>query len=255
MSDRLRVLFWDLETAPMMAYIFQLKTEYVSPDKLLHETFMLSWSAKWEGEKKVHSAVLTGDEARAQDDRRIVESIADLVREADVVVAHHGDRFDVPVLNNRVLMQGLPPLGNVKTMDTRAMAAKSFRMASNKLDHLAYQMFGERKLKTDFDLWRDCYFGEERALKKMVKYNRKDVVLLERVYHAMEPYVQGLPRLHTAVEPGERTCPFCGEEALRKKGTYHTNASSFQKYMCTECGRNSRSRKADKTKLDVVPLR
>jgi DNA polymerase III epsilon subunit-like protein len=250
-----RVLIFDIETAPMLAYIWRAKTEYVNPGAITHEVFLLSWAAKWEGARKIHGDVLAPEEALAQDDGRIVQSLADMIREADVVVAHFGNFFDIPMLNNRLLLLDQEPLGPVRSIDTKALAARSFRLASNKLDYIAQALGIGSKIKTDFDLWVDCYHGDARALAKMYRYNRKDVTLLEEVYGRLKPYVKGLPRLVDAEYQDERVCPSCGADALTKRGLYRTNASTFQKWVCGECGRCSRSRQADKTKkLLNVPI-
>lgn len=250
-----RVLIFDIETAPMLAYIWRAKTEYVNPQAITHEVFLLSWAAKWEGGRKVHGDVLTGDEAYNQDDGRIVQSLADMIREADVVVAHYGNGFDIPMLNNRLLLLGQEPLGPVRSIDTKALAARSFRLASNKLDYIAEALGIGNKIKTEFQWWVDCYHGDEKALQRMYRYNRKDVTLLEKVYDRLKPYVKNLPRLVDAEHENERVCPSCGSDALQKRGVYRTNASTFQKWTCTACGRCSRSRTADKSKkLANVPL-
>lgn len=251
----MRTLFWDIETAPMLAYIWQAKTEYVQMDAITHEVFMLSWAAKWEGGQKVYSDVLSPGEAVAQDDNRIVASLADMVREADMVVAHNGDRFDIPVLNNRLLLLGGEPLGPVKTIDTWRLARKSFRLASNKLDYLAQQLGVGEKLHTDFSLWKRCYVGDEQALAKMHRYNRRDVRILEGVYERLQPYVKGLPRLVDGEYQDQHACPSCGSVALQRRGFHRTNASTFQRWKCNDCGRWSRSRTAEREmKLARVPL-
>lgn len=251
----MRTLILDIETATLLAHVFQLKVDYISPEAVTHETFMLCWAAKWEGKPKMVSDVLTGHEAVAQDDSRIVQSLADLIREADVVVAHNGDRFDIPMLNNRLLLLGLEPLGPVKTIDTLTLARKSFRLASNRLDYVATRLGVGSKLPTSFDLWRQCYQGDEQALARMVKYNRHDVKILESVYHRLKPYVKGLPRLVDG-EMGKRgVCPSCGEDSLQRRGYHRTNASTFQRLVCTACGRWCRERVAEKAaKLAHVPL-
>lgn len=252
----MKTLLFDIETAPMLAYIWRAKTEYVNPQAIIHEVFLLSWAAAWEGQRKIHGDVLTSDEALAQDDSRIVKSLADMIREADIVVAHFGNGFDIPMLNNRLLLLGQEPLGPIRSIDTKALAAKSFRLASNKLDYLAESLGLGNKLKTDFQWWVDCYHGDEAALKRMYKYNRKDVTLLGKVYERLKPYVKGLTRLVDADEAeNSRACPFCGKDALQKRGYYRTQASTFQQFTCTECGRCSRSRTSLKSKkLDHHPL-
>ena len=251
----LRILFFDIETAPMLAYIWQAKTEYVNTGMITHDTFLISWSAKWGGEKKVHGEVLTPQEAKDQDDDRIVLALAQMLRDADVVVAHNGDRFDIPMVNNRLLSLGQEPLGPIKTIDTLTLSRKSFRLASNKLDYLARQLGIGAKIETDFGLWKGCYAGDSKALRKMLTYNQQDVVLLEEVYNRISAYVKGLPRLVDANYDGQHVCPFCGGSDLQRRGLYRTNASTFQRYQCQGCARWSRARTAMKSKrIGIVPL-
>lgn len=241
---RLRVLLYDIETAPLLAYIWSPCDEYVQMDRLIHDSFLLSWSAKWLGEDAVEGDVVSSEEAVRQDDQRIVARLAELIRSADLVVAHNGDSFDLPKLNNRLLQLGIQPLGPVKTIDTLSLARKNFRLAYNKLDYLGEFLGLGRKIHTEFELWRSCYMGDGVALGKMLKYNKQDVVLLEKVFNALKPYVRSLPRLVDAGYDGQIACPFCGSEKLKESGLYRTNASTFQKYVCGDCGRHGRSKTA-----------
>lgn len=250
----LRILFFDIETAPMLAYIWQARADWVGHNQITHETFLLSWAAKWADDDHIFGDVLTADEARAQEDIRIVQSLAEMIRQADIVVAHNGDRFDIPMLNNRLLLWGDIPLGSVKTIDTCTLARRSFRLSHNKLDHLAQELGFGTKISTDFSLWQGCYHGDEDALAQMYEYNRHDVVLLQQVYEAMAPYVKGLPRLVDGAD-GEDACPFCGHKDLVEDDVYRTNASTFPRFRCEGCNRHSRGRKAMKSrKVGVVPL-
>ena len=85
---------------------------------LEHDIFLLSYAAKWSDGTKVLSGVLTPGEARGQDDSRIVKSLAHLMKQADYLVAHNGDRFDLPMVNNRLLGNRLDPIGHVQPTDT-----------------------------------------------------------------------------------------------------------------------------------------
>lgn len=254
-SAPLRMLFFDIETAPLLAHVWSAKTHFIGAHQFQHDSFLLCWAAKWGDGRKVHDDVLTAEEARAQDDRRVIVSLALLLREADIVVAHNGDRFDVPMLNNRLLALGEEPLGPVKTIDTLKLAKSSFRLASNKLDYLAQHLGVGSKIKADFDLWLDCYHGNVKALKQMVRYNRQDVRVLESVYHAITPYVKGLPRLVDGTGRSPAVCPSCGSLEMEPAKPYRTNASTFPAWRCLDCGRYARSRKSDPTKkLDLHPL-
>lgn len=255
MSTRQRVLFFDIETAPMLAYVWRAKTDWVPHNAFTHETFMLTWAAKFRGEKRVHHARLTSAEAQEQNDTRIVLKLADLIRTADVIVAHNGDRFDLPKLNGRLLLNRMEPLGPVNTIDTLKLAKRHFQLASNKLDYLGQVLGISKKVDTDFELWERAYRGEASALKEMDLYCRHDVVgLLEPVFEALYPYVK-LPRLADASEAWEHICPVCGSDNLVRQGYYRTNASTFQRFRCKDCGKWSRGRREQQPfKVATVPL-
>ena len=223
----------------MLAFIWRLKTEYVGTHMLEHDTFILSWAAKWSDGTKVMSGVLTPTEAKAQDDSRIVNTLAQLMNKADYVVAHNGDRFDLPMVNGRLMLNGLDPI-HAQTIDTLKIARGSFRLASNKLGYLADMLGFTGKHDTSFGLWRDCYAGKGAALKQMVDYNRQDVVVLEDVFHALKPYAKNLPRLVDPTEHRGTTCPSCGSDQRKKDGFYRTKVNTFQKYRCSTCLRPSR---------------
>ena len=252
--EPLKILFYDLETAPLLAHIWHPTDDYVPMDRLIHGSFLLTWSAKWRGDRTVHTGVVTPAEATSQSDARIVEQLADMIREADFIVAHNANRFDVPMLNNRLLALGLEPVGPKQSLDTLVWAKKNFRLAYNKLDYLGEFLGLGRKLKTDFDLWRSCYHGDAKALARMAKYNKQDVVLLELVFNALLPYVKNLPRL---IEPNDarlHACPTCGSDQLSKRGCSRTNTSTFQRYQCNGCRRYCRDRTAERNRLAVTPL-
>lgn len=83
------ILILDIETAPMKGYVFSLWKDSVNLDKLLADWYIICWSAKWLFGREVLGDCLTSAEAKAQDDRRIVMSLAKLLNEADIVVGHN----------------------------------------------------------------------------------------------------------------------------------------------------------------------
>lgn len=255
MSTPHRVLLFDTETAPLLSYLWQLKTDYVNADMVIRESFMLTWSAKWEDDDKVHHGRLTRKEAVGQDDSRIVGKLADLLRQADVLVAHNITGFDVPKVNGRLLVNDLPPLGPLRTIDTLTLARKTFKVASNRLDYLGQLLGIGQKQPTGLDLWKRCYRGEPAALRQMDEYCQHDVVgLLEPIYQRIKPYVK-LPRLVDAESADEWGCTRCGSTDVIRRGHHRTNASTFQRWSCKACGHWFRERKADKTvKMAGVPL-
>lgn len=234
----MKVLIYDLETGPLLGHFWRITQGYINPEGIVHDTFLMSWSAKWRGSGKVYSQVLTPEEAIAQDDARIVEGIAELVREADYVVAHNIERFDYKQLNGRVSQLGLENLGPVQMIDTKKLAFRDLGVASTSLDYLA-DFFGiGRKRPMSYDDWLRAYRGDPKALRKMDRYCRHDTRLLAEVFERMLPYVRGVPRL--VVGDGSFVCVYCGSRDLIKRGFKHTAAGTYQQWQCKKCTRYSR---------------
>ena len=217
----------------MVSYAWRPKVQWLNHQMNVSDVFMLSWAAKWDGATFVKSAYLTPTEVKNQDDKFIVADLANLIREADIIVAHNGDRFDLPKINGRVALLGLEPLGPVDTIDTLKLSRQSFGFGYHNLDFLAKEFLGESKIETNWSWWEDILNGDPKAMKKMVRYNKKDVVLLERVFHAMMPYVKNLRRLYEG--SGDLSCPYCGSTDRQNRGKKRNKTTTYQQHQCNGC--------------------
>lgn len=239
-----KVLLFDIETSPLQAFIFQKSVwkANVGSDQVISEWFMLTWSAKWLFDTEIMSERLTGKEAVKEDDGRIVKSLWKLLNEADIVIAHNGDSFDVPNMNTRFIVHGLPPTSPYQTIDTMLVARKQFGFTHNSLNALA-KVFGfDPKLDTDFELWKQCVAGDDKALEYMQKYNQGDVKTLEDVYVKLRPWIKGHPNLGLYVEATGAVCPNCGSEDIQWTDKYYfTQTGKYQTFRC-KCGAFGRSR-------------
>jgi len=258
-----KVLIFDIETSPSISYTFGRFKYNIAYNQVEQEPMMLTWSAKWLYSTEVMSDKLTSEEVIIANDYRIVKSLWDLMDEADIVVAHFGDRFDVPMLNTRAILNGLPPYNTVRSIDTKKVASKTFKFPSNKLDALAKYFGIPGKIDTEFQLWIDCIKGKKGALEEMEIYNIQDVEVLEEVYLKLRPYIKSHPNVAVYMDTDKRACSACGSTNLtlakdnkgRQKYQY-TNTGKFKVYRC-ECGAESRGRRTDfdktKTLLTSVP--
>lgn len=246
-----KILIVDIETSPIRAYTWGLWQQNVYLDQIISNWFMLTWSAKFLGQEDIMSDRLTPEEVIAEDDRRIVHRLWDLLDKSDIVVAHNGNSFDIPKMNSRFLVHGLNPPSPYKQIDTKVIAKNQFGFSSNKLQALA-EIFGyEGKFDTDFELWSKCMQGDEGALIYMEDYNKQDVVVLENVYLKLRKYAKGHPNLDLYVDEEEATCPHCGSRHLQPMaGKYfYTQAVRYDTYRCVDCGAVSRSKSAVKYKF------
>jgi len=242
-----KVLLFDIETSPLQAFIFQKSVwkANVGADQVISEWFMLTWSAKWLFGDEILTDRLTGKEAIKEDDGRIVKSLWKLLDEADIIIAHNGDSFDVPNMNTRFIVHGLPPTSPYQTIDTMLVARKQFGFTHNSLNGLA-KIFGfQEKMETTFELWKRCVAGDDEALAYMQKYNNGDVDTLEDVYLKLRPWIKGHPNLGLYVESDEEVCPNCGSSDIQMipdKYSY-TQVSKFPLFRC-KCGAYGRVRKS-----------
>ena len=255
---RAKILVLDIETAPLLAYTWGLWKQNISIDAIVTDWFMLSWAAKFLGESDVYSNVLTSEEAIEQDDKRIVTNLWTLLDEADIIVAHHGDQFDMPRIRSRFLIHDLAPPSPYKQIDTKKIAAKEFGFSSNKLDALAKLLGHEAKHKTSLELWINCMKGKSRALQEMEHYNVQDIYVLENVYFSLRPYIKGHANLDLYVDSKNPVCPSCGEDSLKLVSGkyYYTQVVRYPIYKCENCNSICRAKKGNKykNKKSVSPI-
>jgi RNase P subunit RPR2 len=243
MAEKPKILLWDLETFPNLVTSWGLRVYgYLSPDNIVQERTIICGSWKLLGKAGIQSACVTA--ASPTDDRHVVEALHKAVTGVDAVIAHNGDSFDMRWLHARVAFHGLLPLPPVIQIDTKKIAKKKFNFNSNKLDYLAQYFKIGKKIKTEFDLWKQCLAGDEKALAKMVRYNRHDIVILESVYNKLAPYVS--TRVNAQLFTQRSACPNCGSKNVQARGFSYTVAHKYQRLQCMSCGGWHRSQKAEK---------
>jgi len=232
-----RILFWDIETAPMLCAVFDLKPDYISHENIIRDWSILCIGYKWGGESRVRVECVKPESPL--DDRAVVAALHPVLAAADVIVHQNGDWFDLPKFNERCIVHGLPPLPPRRTVDTLKIARSRFRFSCNRLDYLGHRLGLGRKAETPRGLWLRCCDGDPAALRQMVKYNRRDVVLLEQVYYKLLPFIERHPNLALLSEDSH-VCPNCGSGNLHRDGEERTRVSRFPRFRCGDCGAWSR---------------
>ena len=91
-----KILFFDIETAPNMSYVWgQWQQDVIDH---VQEWYILCFSYKWEGEKKTHVVSLNDFDLYSKDlenDLNVVQKLWELLDEADIVIGHNSDAFDI----------------------------------------------------------------------------------------------------------------------------------------------------------------
>lgn len=242
-----KVLIFDIETAPMLGYVWSLWENNVSLDQLYKDWHILSWSAKWLDDPP--HKIMYADQRNAkniENDKSILKDIWKLLDEADIVITQNGKAFDHKKLNARFVLQGMQPPSTYKHIDTMLIAKKHFAFTSNKLEYMSNNLCKKyKKLKPTkfpgFSMWLQCLAGNKEAWKEMEKYNKHDVLALEELYYKLIPWDSSIDfNLYNDAE--DIVCS-CGSTQFESKGYYYTSSGKFKRHKCKKCGKETRSRK------------
>jgi DNA polymerase elongation subunit (family B) len=239
-----KLLFLDIETFPNLGWTWAKYEQDVI--KFKQETCIATFAAKWQHGPVFAKALpdYKGYKPGSYDDKKLVVDLHKLLDEADVIIAHNGVDFDVKVINARFLFHGLKPPSPYKVIDTKREVKKVARFNSNKLDDLGSLLGEGKKIKTDFDLWLGCIHGEKDSWDRMVRYNKQDVLLLEKVYLRLRPWIKSHPNL-TVLNP-EANCPKCESTRIQWRGTTVTATRKYARFQCQDCGGWGRATKGAK---------
>lgn len=236
-KDNPRILFLDIETAPMLGFVWGLWDNNVALNQLHKDWHLLSWAAKWRGSKEI----MYQDQSSLDDienDEELCKGMWALMDEADILVTQNGKKFDIKKLNARFLNWGLAPPSSYRQIDTFEIAKRKFSFTSNKLEYMAAKFTATKKMTqrkfAGFELWKECLAGNPKAWAEMRKYNRQDIVTLEALYKRLAPWEPSVQFNVYADEP-ENKCN-CGSTKFTASGFHLTNRSKHRRYKCNGCG-------------------
>lgn len=225
-----KVLLIDLETSPNLGYIWEKYEQNVL--SFVTERDLLSFSYKWEGEKSVKVCSL--EECTIKE---LVGKLHKLFNEAEIIIAHNGDNFDIKMSNTFFINHGFNPPSPYKTIDTLKIARSKFKFNSNKLNDLGEYLGLGKKVETGgFGLWLGCLKGDKKSWALMRKYNKQDVALLEKVYLKLRSWGTNLPTAKVGL-----VCPACGSSKLQSRGWQVNKVFKSKRFQCQNCSKWSLS--------------
>ncbi len=229
-------LFYDLETSPNVVLSWRVGYKInIDSENILKERAVICIGYKWQHEAKPH--VITWD--KKQDDKAMLAKFLKEANKADELVAHNGDKFDLPWFLTRCAYHGLATFPSYKTADTLQWAKRRFNFNSNRLNYIA-QFFGiGGKLHTEFGLWKAvCLENSPQALARMSKYCAHDVVLLEKVWERLSALVPHKTHAGVASKQDKWSCPHCASEDVCLYGTrFSAHGTRSTRVQCKQCRR------------------
>lgn len=238
-----RILILDIETAPNVAYVWRFFKENVGAKQVIENGYMLSYAAKWLDEKEVFYEDLSN-----QHEADMLTKLAKLLDEADIVVAHHGDMFDLPHIQGRFLVHGIKPPAPYKQVDTKKIAKKEFNFPSNSLEYLAVVLNlpikkGQHRKFPGFELWLGVLRNDPEAWAEMKEYNIDDILVLEQLYKVFRPFHRLHPNVAVFDDEHDVHCPKCNSDNIQYRGYAHTTVGRYHRFQCNDCGGWGRDRK------------
>ena len=238
MMKEQKILLFDIETAPILGWVWGIWDQNVAINQIHKDWHVLSWSAKWLGEKKIMYADQR-DAKNVEDDKKLLQGIWKLLDEADTVVTQNGKDFDEKKLNARFIINNIDPPSPFTHLDTLKIARNKFAFTSNKLEYLADKLCTNKKLTdtrkfSGFTLWKECLKGNLKAWKEMEKYNKQDVVTLEELYIRLRPYDK-VNNAGLYIDDLKPICPKCGHDKLQSRGEAGNKSGVYTRYQCLGC--------------------
>lgn len=230
-----KILLYDIETAPNLAYVWGKYEQNVIDFK--EQRSLLSFSYKWVGQTEIHHS----NRYKEETDENLVIRLATLLEAADIVVAHNGDQFDRKILKTRMLYWKMRPLKPNCSIDTKKVAKAYFSFNGNSLNDLCkYLKLGAKIPDMPFSVWTGCMEDDKKSWKIMKKYNNHDVHLLNKVYERVKPWIENHPTLKSSPRSNSGlngSCPNCQSTRVRRNGTRRTLKTLRIRLNCQSCGK------------------
>ena len=228
----MRILAWDTELTPLTTYTWSLWPNSIPIQQIVKPQEVICFGARWINEKTV-----TFRSTHHHTKQEMLDTIWNLLDEADAVLSWNGAGFDSKHIRREFLEAGMKPPSPYKEIDLMKTAKSQFKFPSNKLDYVAQDLgVGKKTPHTGFQLWIDCMAGDAKAWRLMKKYQLQDVNLLVDLYERLLPWIANHPN-RALIDNVADGCPQCASTHIQRRGFLHTNVSSFPRFCCVDCGK------------------
>jgi uncharacterized protein YprB with RNaseH-like and TPR domain len=238
-----RRLFFDIETSPNIGLFWEAGyKKNIDYSNIIKERAIICICWKWEDDRQVEFVHWDSK----QSDKTLLEKFIKIANQADELVAHNGDKFDLAWIRTRCLFHEIEMFPTYKSIDTLKVSRSKFKFNSNRLNYIAQFLGIGQKIKTDYNLWKEIVLNKDKkSLEKMVKYCQQDVKLLEDVYKKLSVHMEVKTHYGVIFGQDRGSCPECGSDELVRQGT-SVSATGVKKvkFRCKTC--NKMHTKTDK---------
>jgi hypothetical protein len=166
------------------------------------------------------------------------------------VVTYNGDHFDIRHLRREFRLAGLGQPSPFASVDLYKVIKREEEWMSHKLAYITerYKLTGKLEAGVDFSLWRGCMDGDLKSWRLMRRYNKRDVVTTEEVFHEVSDLPMKMPALALFDDEPilEGSCPICRQQGQRR-GYAYTPTRRYRRYYCVADKKWFRGNKSDRT--------
>ena len=234
-----KVMVYDIETSRIKVDTWWTGKQYINHNQLRSEPTIISVAWKWIGEDKVYS--LTWDENHC--DKELMINFLKEYNKASMVIGQNNNSFDNKWIYTRAAKHGLHITRYVKSYDIYRQAKRYFKLPSYSMAYMA-KYFGLtlKQSHEGMHMWDMIEYGtpkeKKEYLKKMVTYNKGDIVTTEELYLTLRTYFATVT--NKAVQQGlpKWACPVSGSTNVRLLKTIFTEQGTVQRILFCEDSRH-----------------
>ena len=95
-----KILLIDIEVSQILIKTWGIYKQQPQSHRIVLPWFIICYQAKWLYDSEFLGQCVTSGEAVARDDTRVLKGIYDLLNEADIVIGHNVQRFDLRKINS-----------------------------------------------------------------------------------------------------------------------------------------------------------
>lgn len=238
-----KILFYDIETAPYLAYVWQCGKQVVRHNQLkegFDQPKIICVTYAW-GEKGPVECIDWGYEE--QDSKKVIQEFDQIIKQADMAIGKNSDRFDTKMINAVRMLNGLPgiPEWTKYKDDLEKQMRRYFRLPSQSLDYISKQFGLGGKIKMEFQDWVDILEKNkngQKALNKMIKYGKKDTRDTRILWYKLAEHFDTIWNQAT-FDKVLIACKHidCGSLELNLDGIRISGKIRYQQYRCRKCKR------------------
>lgn len=236
-----KILYLDIENAPSIAATWgindvNLHYSDIIPDM---EWFIISGQWAWNDSKQVNTVSLLDDPKRFKknfrDDYHVVNTLRDLIDEADIVIGHNIKGYDLKKIKAKMTEHMIKPFMNPIVIDTWQWS-KQFGFTSRSLKNLCKKLSLTSKLEHESGSFIRAALGDKDAIKKIVTYGKGDIPTVRELFKRLRPYIPNQPNMNLWRGKDVDCCPSCGSDDIMKKGHRFNKTTAVSRFRCNSCG-------------------